>query len=123
MPGDPPHRVGHRLPDFTDGGRGIEPRLRSIRDVLGRPRGGNDFVLHGVMEIRIVSQGLGSIRRIVQLQLLGLGIIGRVAHRADTDPDQLRKKLKLRGSKEYAVVITRIGSRGVALICGARQWA
>lgn len=40
----------------------------------------------------------------------------------DMDPDQLRKKLKLRGSRSMAVVITRIGKRGVALICGARQW-
>ncbi|BAU95612.1 hypothetical protein N24_1350 [Corynebacterium suranareeae] len=41
----------------------------------------------------------------------------------DVDPDQLRKKLQLKGAKPMAVVITRIGSRGVALICGPRQWA
>ncbi|QGU07108.1 hypothetical protein COCCU_05820 [Corynebacterium occultum] len=38
----------------------------------------------------------------------------------DVDPDQLRKKLKLRGSKAMTVVCTRIGSLGVALICGPR---
>lgn len=37
------------------------------------------------------------------------------------DPDQLRKKLGLKGSKQMAVVITRIGSAGVALVCGPRQ--
>ncbi|MDY3127719.1 MAG: SAM-dependent methyltransferase [Corynebacterium sp.] len=40
-----------------------------------------------------------------------------------TDPDLLRKKLKLKGSSERAVVITRIGRNGVALICGPREWA
>ncbi|MGP6173411.1 THUMP-like domain-containing protein [Corynebacterium sp. A21] len=41
----------------------------------------------------------------------------------DVDPDQLRRKLKLKGSKPMAVVCTRIGSTGVALICGPRVWA
>lgn len=57
------------------------------------------------------------------LAALDCGRVEILVRGVDTDPDQLRKKLKLRGSKEYAVVITRIGSRGVALICGARQWA
>lgn len=39
----------------------------------------------------------------------------------DVDPDQLRRKLKLRGSRPMAVVCTRIGSVGVALICGPRM--
>lgn len=41
----------------------------------------------------------------------------------DIDPDVLRKKLKLTGSTKLAVVLTRIGSAGVALVCKARQWA
>ncbi|MDO5098456.1 MAG: SAM-dependent methyltransferase [Corynebacterium sp.] len=41
----------------------------------------------------------------------------------DIDPDALRKKLKLTGSAKLAVVLTRIGSAGVALVCKARQWA
>ena len=57
------------------------------------------------------------------LAALDCGRVEILVRGVDTDPDQLRKKLKLRGSKGYAVVITRIGSRGVALICGARQWA
>ncbi|MFT3900558.1 MAG: class I SAM-dependent methyltransferase [Gordonia sp. (in: high G+C Gram-positive bacteria)] len=35
----------------------------------------------------------------------------------DVDPDQLRKRLKLKGSAPLALVITRIGSRGVAFVC------
>lgn len=57
------------------------------------------------------------------LAAIDCGRVEILVRGVDTDPDQLRKKLKLRGSKEYAVVITRIGSRGVALICDARQWA
>jgi hypothetical protein len=41
----------------------------------------------------------------------------------DLDPDRLRKRLKLKGSAALAVVITRIGRRGVMVICdaGVRQ--
>ncbi len=33
------------------------------------------------------------------------------------DPDQLRKKMKLTGSRAWSVVITRVGKQGVAFIC------
>lgn len=39
----------------------------------------------------------------------------------DVDPDQLRKKLKLKGNTPMAVICTRIGRKGVALICHARE--
>ncbi len=39
----------------------------------------------------------------------------------DVDPDQLRKKLKLKGDRAVAVVVTRIGSAGVAFICESRE--
>ncbi|QGU01797.1 hypothetical protein CKALI_04595 [Corynebacterium kalinowskii] len=39
----------------------------------------------------------------------------------DVDPDALRKKLRPRGSRPMAVVVTRIGTQGVALICEARR--
>lgn len=39
----------------------------------------------------------------------------------DIDPDQLRRKLSLKGKHPMGVVLTRIGSRGVALICQARE--
>lgn len=35
----------------------------------------------------------------------------------DVDPDVLRKRLKLRGSTPLALVVTRIGRKGVAFIC------
>lgn len=39
----------------------------------------------------------------------------------DVDPDRLRAKLKLKGSRQMAVVIARVGESAVAHICGARQ--
>ncbi|MXP20884.1 class I SAM-dependent methyltransferase [Gordonia sp. HNM0687] len=35
----------------------------------------------------------------------------------DVNPDQLRKRLKLKGSRALAVILTRIGRRGVGFIC------
>ncbi|WP_442945549.1 THUMP-like domain-containing protein [Nocardia sp. SSK8] len=35
----------------------------------------------------------------------------------DLDPDALRKKLKLRGTRPYTLVITRIGRTGVVFLC------
>ncbi|MFH6889264.1 THUMP-like domain-containing protein [Corynebacterium aurimucosum] len=38
----------------------------------------------------------------------------------DVNPDQLRKKLKLKGSTAKTLVVTRIGTKGVAVLCGPR---
>lgn len=35
----------------------------------------------------------------------------------DVDPDRLRKRLKLKGSQPYALVLTRIGRTGAAFLC------
>lgn len=43
-----------------------------------------------------------------------------MARGVQIDPDQLRKKLKLRGSQPRAVVITRLGRSAVAFVCHAR---
>ena len=52
----------------------------------------------------------------------GAGSVEILVRGVDVDPDQLRKKLGLKGDRAMAVVITRIGSAGVALVCGAREW-
>ncbi|WP_257181336.1 THUMP-like domain-containing protein [Corynebacterium cystitidis] len=41
----------------------------------------------------------------------------------DINPDQLRKKMKLKGKRAMAVVVARIGDTATAYLCGARQWA
>lgn len=41
----------------------------------------------------------------------------------DVDPDQLRKKLSLKGKAQLAVVIARIGSQAQAYICHKREFA
>ncbi|WP_448851115.1 THUMP-like domain-containing protein [Corynebacterium sp. 335C] len=39
----------------------------------------------------------------------------------DADPDRLRKSWRLKGRAALAVVVTRIGDRGTAFICGPRE--
>lgn len=55
------------------------------------------------------------------LQAHDAGSVEILVRGVDVDPDVLRKKLKLTGSQPMAVVCTRIGRQGVALICHARQ--
>ncbi|GAA3957294.1 THUMP-like domain-containing protein [Gordonia caeni] len=59
----------------------------------------NDRALRGALAAR----GCGS------LEILVRGL--------DTDPDRLRKRLKLKGAEPYALILTRIGRSGVAFLC------
>lgn len=58
-----------------------------------------------------------------RLRALDCGALEILVRGADTDPDQLRKQIKPSGSTPLALVVTRIGSRVTALICGARRFA
>ncbi|OHO31809.1 SAM-dependent methyltransferase [Corynebacterium sp. HMSC034E11] len=53
----------------------------------------------------------------------GAGSVEILVRGVDVDPDQLRKKLKLRGKAQMAVVIARIGDQAVAHVCGPRVHA
>lgn len=53
----------------------------------------------------------------------GAGAVEILVRGVDVDPDQLRKKLKLRGSRQMAVVIARVGDSAVAHVCGSRMHA
>lgn len=55
------------------------------------------------------------------LKPYGPGSLEILVRGVDVDPDQLRKKLAPKGSRPMAVVVTRIGSAGVALICAERE--
>ena len=37
------------------------------------------------------------------------------------DPDALRKKLKLKGAHQRAVIVARVGDDALAYICDARE--
>lgn len=50
----------------------------------------------------------------------GAGAVEILVRGVDVDPDQLRKKLKLRGDRQMAVVIARVGDSAVAHVCGSR---
>ena len=53
----------------------------------------------------------------------GAGSAEILVRGVDVDPDQLRKKLKLRGGRQMGVVIARIGNDAVAHVCGPRVHA
>lgn len=53
----------------------------------------------------------------------GAGAAEILVRGVDVDPDQLRKKLKLRGDRQMGVVIARIGDDAVAHVCGPRVHA
>ncbi|RNE48381.1 THUMP-like domain-containing protein [Corynebacterium alimapuense] len=53
----------------------------------------------------------------------GAGSLEILVRGVDIDPDALRKKLRLAGDRPMAVVCTRIGRQGVALICSAREFS
>ncbi|MCK7678221.1 SAM-dependent methyltransferase [Corynebacterium sp. CCM 9186] len=50
----------------------------------------------------------------------GCGSLEILVRGVDIDPDRLRRNLKPAGERPMAVVVTRIGSAGVALVCGPR---
>lgn len=56
------------------------------------------------------------------LQARDCGSVEILVRGVAVDPDQLRKKLRLRGRRPLTVVCTRIGSAGVALVCGPREF-
>ena len=68
------------------------------------------------------------IREIVPLKKLkgalagkGIGALEILVRGVDVDPDVLRRKLRLKGPESAAVVCTRIGTQGVAIVCGPRE--
>lgn len=54
------------------------------------------------------------------LQAAGVGRVEILVRGLNVDPDNLRKKLKLKGSNARAVILTRIGTKGIALVCHPR---
>lgn len=51
----------------------------------------------------------------------GCGSLEILVRGVDIDPDVLRRKMKLKGSQAYAVVITRLGDERTAFICSPRE--
>lgn len=56
-----------------------------------------------------------------RLRDLDCGSVEILVRGVDQDPDVLRTKLGLRGSRPLALVVSRVGSRAVAVICDARR--
>lgn len=49
------------------------------------------------------------------------GAVEILVRGVNVDPDSLRKKLKLKGSQQRAVIIARLGNDAVAYVCAARE--
>lgn len=75
------------------------------------PAGRSGFPVEQIVPLKKLKAALGA--DVGSLEILVRGV--------DVDPDVLRKKLKLRGSRPAAVVCTRIGTQGVAIVCGPRE--
>lgn len=76
------------------------------------PAGRGGFEILEVVPLKKLKAALAG-RDVGSLEILVRGV--------DVDPDALRRKLKLKGKASLAVVCTRIGAQGVALVCGPRQ--
>ncbi|MEV6275596.1 class I SAM-dependent methyltransferase [Nocardia sp. NPDC051832] len=79
-----------------------------------------------------VPEGLRGFRIIDRLELREKSLRQELARRdcgsleilvrgVDVDPDALRKRLKLRGTQPYTLVLTRIGRTGTAFLCTAHR--
>lgn len=90
----------------------LDPRIAYLTgDQL--PAGISGFEFEEQVPLKKLGQVMKE-KRVGSLEILVRGV--------DINPDQLRKKLKLRGDTAKAVVITRIGRTGVALVCGSRTF-
>ncbi|WP_460490842.1 THUMP-like domain-containing protein, partial [Corynebacterium nasicanis] len=76
------------------------------------PAGRSGFPIEEIVPLKKLKAALAG-RDIGSLEILVRGV--------DVDPDALRKKLRLRGTRAGAVVCTRIGTQGVAIVCGPRE--
>lgn len=75
-------------------------------------------VPEGARGFRVIEQ-TGVTEKALRKALAGLdcGPLEILVRGLDVDPDRLRKKLKLKGSRPLSVVLTRIGRKGVAFLC------
>lgn len=76
------------------------------------PQGMSGFKILERVPVKKVRQALRSYH---------CGSVEILVRGVQVDPDQLRKKWKLSGDRAMAVVVTRIGSAGVAFICESRE--
>ncbi|GAB20815.1 hypothetical protein GOEFS_132_00460 [Gordonia effusa NBRC 100432] len=77
-----------------------------------------DSVPLGQRGFRVIEQ-VGVAERALRTALatLDCGTLEILVRGLDVDPDKLRKKLKLKGSRALTLVLTRIGKQGVGFIC------
>jgi hypothetical protein len=76
----------------------------------------------GVRAFRVLEHGHYTEKALKSLlRSRGIGRLEILVRGLDIDPNTLRKRLKLTGSAEASVVLTRIGSRPVMVLCQAER--
>jgi hypothetical protein len=76
----------------------------------------------GVRAFRVIEHGHYSEKALrAVLRKHDVGRLEILVRGLDVDPNTLRRRLKLSGSQEATVVLTRIGQRPVALLCKAER--
>lgn len=58
-----------------------------------------------------------------RLSELDCGVLEIMVRGVDVDPDRLRSRLRLRGSRSLALVVTRIGAAATVFVCGPGERA
>lgn len=75
------------------------------------PEGTSGFEILDIVPLKEVKAAMAA---------LDAGSVEILVRGVDVDPDELRKKLKLKGKTPRALVVTRIGRDGVGIVCNAR---
>ncbi|MDN5721290.1 MAG: hypothetical protein L0H07_14155, partial [Corynebacterium sp.] len=87
----------------------------SLEDLSARGTGTEGAFLPGQRVFEVIEEvQLKKLRP--ALAALDCGRLEILVRGVDVDPDQLRRKMKLKGGRELTVVLTRIGDASVAVI-------
>ncbi|WP_285646910.1 class I SAM-dependent methyltransferase [Lentzea sp. NBRC 102530] len=76
----------------------------------------------GIRAFRVLEHGHYTEKSLKSLlKARGIGVLEILVRGLDVDPNTLRKRLKLAGSGSAAVVLTRVGSKPVFVLCQAER--
>ena len=76
----------------------------------------------GIRAFRVLEHGHYTEKALKSLlRARGIGRLEILVRGLDVDPNTLRKRLKLAGSDEASVVLTRVGAKPVMVLCRAER--
>ena len=97
-----------------------------LKSEPGRAKPGNSGHADYVLVVRVEGDQAPpavTLRRALKslLRARGIGRLEILVRGLDVDPNTLRKRLKLAGSDEASVVLTRVGAKPVMVLCRAER--